>query len=152
MERIDDGADSTDDALHGTKKVVCVPPSNLHTISSQAALVVILPPSSVGSCNASLVIKIEQPICTSHGPQALLCADRLELSNACPQIKKKNQSAHLGAGALHGAQVLVEQLLVLGPWQASSHCAQCANCCIHNVGIPVQVDLQQNAKTVMGDL
>ena len=133
--------------------MVCVPPSNLHTVSCQAALLFTLPISSVGSCNASLVMQIEQPICTSHGPQALLCADQLELFHARPQVNlKKNQSAHLGAGALHGAQVLVEQLLILGPWQASSHCAQCANCCIHNIGIPVQVDLQQNAKTVMGKL
>ena len=45
--------------------------------------------------------------------------------------------------------MLVEQLLVLGPWQPGSHCTQCANCCVHNIGIPVQVDLQQKTATVM---
>ena len=45
--------------------------------------------------------------------------------------------------------MLVEQLLILGPGQSRGHRTQCANCCIHNIGIPVQVDLQQKAGTVM---
>ena len=45
--------------------------------------------------------------------------------------------------------MLVEQLLILRPWQPRGHCTQCANCCIHHVGIPVQVDLQQGSGTVM---